>query len=162
MGNPRLLDDQSADLPVGAGALRAALGACLGARAPQPSPRRHARRNRLTGARPNPLLRATYYLDNSATSQYASWQTTLRKRYSHRLSGSVHYTWGKNLAYNGGDIGTWYQGDNAARVQDFFNIRAEHAPGTGDITHYFVSEWTYDLPALAASAAAHVRVLMSV
>ena len=103
----------------------------------------------LTGVRPNPLLRATYYLDNSATSQYASWQTTLRKRYSHNLSASVHYTWGKTLAYNGGDIGTWYQGDNAARVQDFNNIRAEHAPATGDITHSFVSQAVYDLPRLA-------------
>jgi outer membrane receptor protein involved in Fe transport len=105
--------------------------------------------NRVTGARPNPLLRVTYYLDNSATSQYASWQTTLRKRYSHKLSGSVHYTWGKTLAYNGGDIGTWYQGDNAARAQDFNNLRAEHAPATGDITHSFVSQWVYDLPRLA-------------
>jgi len=105
--------------------------------------------NRFTGARPNPLLRATYYLDNSATSNYASWQTTIRKRYSHNLSGSVHYTWGKNLAYNGGDIGTWYQGDNAARVQDFNNIRAEHAPATGDITHSFVTQAVYDLPRLA-------------
>jgi hypothetical protein len=104
--------------------------------------------NRLTGARPNPLLRATYYLDNSATSQYASWQTTLRKRYSHRLSASAHYTWGKALAYNGGDIGTWYQGDNTPRVQDFNNIRAEHAPATGDITHSFVAEAVYDLPRL--------------
>jgi hypothetical protein len=95
------------------------------------------------------LLRVTYYLDNSATSQYASWQTTLRKRYSHKLSGSVHYTWGKTLAYNGGDIGTWYQGDNAPRAQDFNNLRVEHAPATGDITHSFVSEWVYDLPRLA-------------
>lgn len=105
--------------------------------------------NRFTGARPNPLLRATYYLDNSATSQYASWQTTIRKRYSHNLSASVHYTWGKALAYNGGDIGTWYQGDNTPRVQDFNNIRAEHAPATGDITHSFVSQAVYDLPKLA-------------
>ncbi len=105
--------------------------------------------NRSTGVRPNPLLRATYYLDNSATSNYVSWQTSLRKRYSHNLSASVHYTWGKALAYNGGDIGTWYQGDNTPRVQDFNNIRAEHAPATGDITHSFVTQAVYDLPRLA-------------
>jgi hypothetical protein len=87
-------------------------------------------------------------LDQSATTSYVSWQTSVRKRYSRRVSGSVHYTWGKSLAYNGGDIGTWYQGDNAARVQDFFNIRAEHAPSTGDITHYFASEWSYEAPLL--------------
>lgn len=104
--------------------------------------------NRQTGIRPNPLLRATFYLDNSATSQYLSWQTSLRKRYSRNLSGSAHYTWGKTLAYNGGDIGTWYQGDNAARVQDFNNISAERAPGTGDINHTFVSQAVYDFPGL--------------
>ena len=113
--------------------------------------------DRVTGIRPNPKLRATYYLDESATVSYVSWQTSLRKRYSRSVSGSVHYTWGKTLAYNGGDIGTWYQGDNAARVQDFFNIRAEHAPGTGDITHYFASEWSYDTPALAGLHNAVVR-----
>jgi hypothetical protein len=105
--------------------------------------------DRATGIRPNPKLRATYYLDESATTSYISWQTSVRKRYSHNVSGSVHYTWGKTLAYNGGDIGTWYQGDNAARVQEFFNVRAEHAPASGDITHYFASEWSYEVPSLA-------------
>jgi hypothetical protein len=103
---------------------------------------------RTTGLRPNPKLRATYYLDESATSSYVSWQTSIRKRYSKNVSGSVHYTWGKTLAYNGGDIGTWYQGDNAARVQDFTNIRAEHAPAVGDLKHYLASEWVYDTPSL--------------
>lgn len=104
--------------------------------------------NRETGIRPNPKLRATYYLDETATSSYVSWQTSIRKRYSKNVSGSVHYTWGKTLAYNGGDIGTWYQGDNAARVQDFFNVRAEHAPASGDLKHYLATEWVYDTPAL--------------
>lgn len=114
--------------------------------------------NRLTGIRPNPLLRVIYYLDGSATSQYASWQTSIRKRYSHRLSASAHYTWGKTLAYNGGDIGTWYQGDNAPRSQTFNDLRAEHAPGTGDIQHYFASQTVYDLPSFANSNAIVRRV----
>jgi outer membrane receptor protein involved in Fe transport len=113
--------------------------------------------NRATGIRPNPLLRATYYMDGSATSQYASWQTSLRKRYSRSFSASAHYTWGKTLAYNGGDIGTWFQGDNTPRVQDFNNVRAEHAPATGDITHYFSSQAVYDLPALSTAGNAIVR-----
>ncbi len=115
--------------------------------------------NRATGIRPNQLLRAQYYLDGSATSQYASWQTSLRKRYSRNLSTSAHYTWGKTLAYNGGDIGTWYQGDNTPRVQNFNDINAEHAPGTGDIKHYFSSEAVYDLPRLSKSNALVRRVL---
>jgi TonB-dependent receptor-like protein len=115
--------------------------------------------DRLTGIRPNPLLRVTYYLDGSATSQYASWQTSIRKRYSRKLSTSAHYTWGKTLAYNGGDIGTWYQGDNNPRVQDFNNLRAEHSPGTGDITHYFASQAVYDLPGLMGANALVRRVV---
>ena len=81
-----------------------------------------------------------------------SWQTSLRKRYSHNLSTSLHYTWGKALAYGGGgDIGAWYQGDNNSRLQDFYNIGIEKGPGAGDITHNFVSEWVYDTPKLANS-----------
>jgi hypothetical protein len=105
----------------------------------------------VTGIRPNPLLSATYYLDGSATSQYISWQTSLRKRYSRNIAGSVHYTWGKTLATNGGDTGTWYQGDNALKVQNFFNLAAEHGPASGDITHNVSSEWTYDTPALSGA-----------
>ena len=107
--------------------------------------------NRVTGIRPNPLLSATYYLDGSATSQYISWQTSLRKRYARNIAGSIHYTWGKTLATNGGDTGTWYQGDNALKVQNFFNLAAERGPASGDITHNVSSEWTYDTPALSGA-----------
>src|SRR5205823_250160 len=58
--------------------------------------------DRLTGLRPNPKLRVTYYIDESATMSSLSWQTSLRKRYSRHFTTSVHYTWGKTLAYNGG------------------------------------------------------------
>jgi hypothetical protein len=106
--------------------------------------------DRITGIRPNPKLLINYYLDESQTSSYFSWQTSLRKRYSRSLSASVHYTWGKALAYGGGgDIGAWYQGDNNVRLQDFHNIAIEKGPGAGDVAHNFVSEWVYDTPAFA-------------
>jgi hypothetical protein len=105
--------------------------------------------DRVTGVRPNPKLLINYYLDESQTASYVSWQTSLRKRYSHGLSTSVHYTWGKALAYGGGgDIGAWYQGDNNSRLQDFYNIAIEKGPGAGDIKHNFVSEWVLDTPRL--------------
>ncbi len=105
--------------------------------------------NRVTGIRPNPKFLANFYLDESQTSSYVSWQTSLRKRYSHNLSSSLHYTWGKALAYGGGgDIGAAYQGDNNSRVQDFYNIAIEKGPGAGDVTHNFVAEWVYDTPRL--------------
>jgi hypothetical protein len=102
--------------------------------------------DRITGRRPNPLLLADYYVDESQLTDYASWQTSLRKRFSKGLSGSVHYTWGKSLSTAGGDIGAYYQGDADARTQDFFNPKADRGPSTGDLTHYFVSEWVYELP----------------
>jgi outer membrane receptor protein involved in Fe transport len=106
--------------------------------------------NRVTGVRPNPQLSQGYYLDNSATSWYHSWQTSLRKRFSKDLSFAVRYTWGKQLATDSGDIGAYYQNDANVRAQDFFNLRREWGPADGDTTHYFSADWVYQLPALAS------------
>jgi hypothetical protein len=106
--------------------------------------------DRLTGMRPNPRLLVDYYLDHSQLTDYASWQTSLRKRFSAGLTGSVHYTWGKSLSTAGGDIGTYYQGDADARTQEFLNPSADRGPSTGDLTHYFVTEWLYELPFLSS------------
>jgi Carboxypeptidase regulatory-like domain len=116
--------------------------------------------DRITGNRPNPKLITNFYLDESQTSTYLSWQTSLRKRYSRNLSSSVHYTWGKALAYGGGgDIGAAYQGDNNTRVQDFYNIKTEKGPGAGDVTHNFVGEWVYDTPVLSSRSSIVRQVL---
>jgi hypothetical protein len=103
--------------------------------------------DRSTGLRPNPNMGEGYYIDNTQNTSYNSWQTSVRKRFSHNFSGSFHYTWGKALtAGGGGDIGSYYQGDNPIRVQDFFNPRADRGPSTGDVTHYAAAEWLYQLP----------------
>lgn len=115
--------------------------------------------DRLTGVRPNPLLNVNYYVDASQDTDYISWQSSLRKRYSQNLSGSVHYTWGRGLSTGGGDIGAYYQGDAQSDVlQDFSNPRADRGPSTGDITHYFASEWIYEVPrpSRLPNAARHV------
>ncbi|MGH9632690.1 MAG: hypothetical protein ACRD7E_30665, partial [Bryobacteraceae bacterium] len=101
--------------------------------------------NRISGVRPNPSMGEGYYVDNSQTTRYHSWQTSLRKRYSRNLSGSFHYTWAKALTNGGGgDIGAYYQGDNGTRTQDFWNYDNDTGPATGDITHSVTSEWVYD------------------
>ena len=109
--------------------------------------------DRLTGLRPNPNLGEGYYEDNTQNTVYTSWQTSLRKRYSKNLTGSFHYTWGKNLSTAGGDIGGYYQGDTDLRTQDFFNPRADRGPSSGDVTHYFAFDLVYDLPSLAGQHA---------
>jgi hypothetical protein len=116
--------------------------------------------DRLTGLRPNPRLNVNYYVDESQQTSYVSWQTSLRKRFSHGLSGSIHYTWGKSLSTAGGDIGAYYQGDADARTQSFFNPRADRGPSTGDITHYFIGEWTYQTPRLSSLGNAMTRRLL--
>jgi outer membrane receptor protein involved in Fe transport len=113
--------------------------------------------DRNTGFRPNPKLQLNYYIDESQTSSYVSWQSSLRKRYSRNLSGSVHYTWGKTLGTGGADIGAWYQGDNNTRVQNFFNVKVEKGPTVGDMTHYFASELLYEIPMLASLGNAVAR-----
>jgi len=106
--------------------------------------------NRVTGIRPNPLISQGYYLDNSQTSWYHSWQTSLRKRFSHNLTFAVRYTWSKQLSTDSGDIGAYYQNDANVRAQDFFNLRREWGPADGDTTHYFSSDWVYQTPALSS------------
>ena len=109
--------------------------------------------DRVTGRRPNPNLGEGNYIDNSQTTSYHSWQTSIRKRYSNNFSFGAHYTWGKSLSYTGGDIGATFQGDAANSTQDFHDWRDNKGPSTGDITHLFVADWVYGLPMLADTAA---------
>ena len=104
--------------------------------------------NRITGLRPNSNLGQPYYMDNSQSSTYYGWQNTLKKRFSSRVSFDVNYTWSKSIANGGGDIGSYYQGENSARNQDFFNLRADRGPTPFDITHYFNSNVVYQTPTL--------------
>lgn len=109
--------------------------------------------NRLTGLRPNPNLNQAYYLDNSDNTTYFAWQNSFRKRFSQNLSFDVNYTWSKALAYGGGDIGSYYQGENGIRNQDFFNLKADRGPTPSDMTHYFSADWVYQLPGLSGQNA---------
>jgi outer membrane receptor protein involved in Fe transport len=106
--------------------------------------------NRVTGVRSNADLNQGYYIDNSQQSWYASWQTTLRKRFSHNVTFAVHYTWGKQLATETGDISAYYQNNANVRIQDFFNLRNEWGPADGDITHNLAADWVYTLPLLTS------------
>lgn len=104
--------------------------------------------DRLTGLRPNPDLGQPYYADNSQTSTYVGWQSSLKKRFSRNFSFDVNYTWGKSLANGGGDIGSYFYGENGSRNQEFFDMRADRGPTPFDITHYFVADWVYQSPSL--------------
>lgn len=99
--------------------------------------------DRVTGVLPNPAIGTGEYFDNSDSSNYFAWQTTLRKRYSKGLTFDVNYTWSKALSYGVGDIGS-----NPANLQSYFNIRSNYGPQDGSRDNIFTADYVYDLPGL--------------
>ena len=115
--------------------------------------------DRVTDQRPNPDMGQGNYVCSCQTTTYTSWQTSLRKRYSQKLTFDAHYTWGKALSYTGGDTGAGFSGDSFGAVQEFFNYRPDRGPSAGDTTHRLTVDWVYDLPGLASLAAPVRHVL---
>ncbi|MGH9673051.1 MAG: TonB-dependent receptor domain-containing protein, partial [Bryobacteraceae bacterium] len=109
--------------------------------------------DRVTDQRPNPNMGQGNYLCSCQNTVYTSWQTSVRKRYSKKLTFDAHYTWGKALSYTGGDTGAGFSGDSFGAVQDFFNYRPDRGPSAGDTTHRLTADWVYDLPELRSSSA---------
>ncbi len=96
--------------------------------------------DRDTGLRPNPNLGQPKYLDNSSHSTYFGWQNTLKKRFSQNLSFDVNYTYSKVLSTGGGDTGTYFDGENFEKNQEFFDLKADRGPTPFDLTHVFSPE----------------------
>lgn len=110
--------------------------------------------DRQTGIRPNTnlIFGGPYYVDQSQSTHYHGWQTTIRKRMSRRLAFDAHYTWGKGLGVSGGDIGAYYGSDPAINLQtDFDNLRLDRGPNTGDARQRFLADAIYELPGLLNS-----------
>lgn len=106
--------------------------------------------DRVTDQRRNPSIGQGAYYCSGQNTVFTSWQTSLRKRFSRSLSFNAHYTWGKALSYTGGDTGANFSGDTVSGVQDFFNLRIERGPSTGDATHVLTGDFIYESPSLAA------------
>jgi hypothetical protein len=116
--------------------------------------------DRVTGIRPNPGDLQGSYNDNSQQTNYNSWQTSLRQRFSRGLGFNVHYTWGKGLSYTGGDIAEGWVGDGTRNsIEDFDNIKIERSLSTGDITHNFTTDWMYSVPTVFANSRVARNVL---
>src|SRR5206468_1010752 len=109
--------------------------------------------DRVTGIRPNPGDVQGSYNDNSQQTNYNSWQTSLRQRFSRGLGFNVHYTWGKGMSYTGGDIAESWVGDGTRNsIEDFDNIKIERSLSTGDVTHNFSTDWIYSVPSVFADS----------
>jgi len=115
--------------------------------------------DRITGLRPNPNdLQATYY-DGSQQTNYNSWQTTLKKRMTRGLLLNMNYTWGKALAYTGGDVSAGFFGDTTNNIEDFDKVKIERSLSAGDIAHSFVLDWVYAIPTPFAGSPVGRQVL---
>jgi hypothetical protein len=101
---------------------------------------------RVSGNRYNPADIQGSYLDNSQQTNYNSWQTSLKQRFTRGLALNVHYTWGKALAYAGGDVGAIYLGDSRTLTEDFNNLKVERSLSSGDVTHNASVDWLYQAP----------------
>jgi hypothetical protein len=115
-----------------------------------PLHRRFNQPDRLTGERPNPqIIPGGFFVDNSESTVYHSLQTSLRKRFTSRLSFDAHYTFGKALSFSGGDVGVYYGTDvNENVIQDFYNMSTDRGPSTGDVNHRLIGDAIYQLPEL--------------
>ncbi len=102
--------------------------------------------DRVTGVRPNPADIQGTYLDNSQQTNFNSWQTSVKQRFTHGLAYNVHYTWGKALSYAGGDVGAIYLGDSRTLSEDFNNVKIERSLSSGDVAHNVSVDWYYQAP----------------
>ena len=119
-----------------------------------PMHRRFNLPDRQTGIRPNPaLVPGGYFVDMGESVMNHSLQSSLRKRFSRNLSFDFHYTWGKTMAYVGGDVGVYYGTDAVNTIQDFFNLAIERGNPGFDTTHRAVGDLIYELPRFAGASA---------
>ena len=119
-----------------------------------PMHRRFNLPNRQTGIRPNPKLipGGPYFVDMGESVMNHSLQTSARKRFSRNFSFDMHYTWGKTIAYTGGDVGVYYGTDARTGIQDFFNLAIERGNPGYDTTHRAVADLIYELPSFSGSS----------
>ncbi len=95
----------------------------------------------------NSDLRAPYlgYSTNSVlyqakgTSNYNALQASIRKRLSHRLQGTLSYTWSHALDEQSG-LGLFFNGNNP------LTPGSSYATSTFDRTHVFTSTYSYEIP----------------
>jgi len=97
--------------------------------------------DRVTGLRPYAGFTEFTYRDRGESTAFHSWQTTLRKRFSHGLQFNLNYTYANSYSYTG-------QADLLlpGSVQDIYNIRGDKGLPDSDIRHVANLDFVYELP----------------
>jgi hypothetical protein len=96
--------------------------------------------------RPNQQFSSIIFLSNMADSVFHSWQTTIRKRFSHGLLMNYSFTFGKALDDQSGDpTGTSYS-PTTSTVSDSHNISLDRGRADFDQNYVSTLTWIYELP----------------
>ncbi|BDC51853.1 hypothetical protein F183_A41680 [Bryobacterales bacterium F-183] len=84
--------------------------------------------------------------ESSATMDYHSLQTTLRRRLRGGLDFIAAYTWGKTLTDNLGYYGSGNTSGEGAYWQNAYDRRSNRGPSFFDIRHNFTIGGNFDMP----------------
>jgi hypothetical protein len=88
----------------------------------------------------NPQATELFFRDSNGRSNYHALTATVRKRFNNGLSFDANYTFSRSLDQFGAIQ------NSANLVPNAFDLDAEYAPSTFDITHIFNSNFVYELP----------------
>lgn len=104
-----------------------------------------------TNNRLNPGWSGITYISNQSSSTYHGMNASIRKRYSHGLSLSTNYTWGKVLDnVTEGGLGDYFNTNGYgllyAGVSNIANQRADRGPSEFDATHRFTFSGLWSIP----------------
>lgn len=109
--------------------------------------------DRVTGARPNPLVTpGGWYVTSTQTMKYDAFETTFRANQMAGLQASLHYTLSSGSAQQGGSlVGNFNSslGDAYFQTQDFFDPDVDIAPLSDQARHRVIGSAIYEMPWLA-------------
>jgi hypothetical protein len=93
--------------------------------------------------RPDPRFEDIPILESRGNSIYHSLQTRLQQRFSRGLTALVAYTWGKSID----DASNFFSSAGDPNFpQNSYDISAERARSSFDISHRLSASYTWDLP----------------
>jgi hypothetical protein len=115
---------------------------------PQPGP------GAVDSRRPNQRFRVLRIIQNDLVADYDAFSVILRKRMSHGLQASAHYTWSRTR-----DMAT--NSNAGGQVMNQYDIWADYGPSNWDIPHRFVASYIYDMPFFRNSSQPVLRYVLS-
>jgi hypothetical protein len=114
---------------------------------PQPGP------GAIDPRRPNQAFRVLRIIQNDLVADYDAFSVILRKRMSHGLQGSAHYTWSRTR-----DMAD--HSNSGATTMDQYDIQRDYSVASWDVPHRFVASYIYEVPFFKDSGNPLLRYLV--